>query len=270
MKIELKVDYSKATKLFAQVTGDKARDAIAKALTDAAFEARKTIQANMDTSFDGVTPYIKRSIQVDKATPDKMVATVEPKYMGGKGVDPQNILWASIYGGRRKHKASENAFRLAGILPRGYSIVPGGACPVDRYGNIRGSFMIQLITYFQAAGEQGYKANMTIKRKAKLAKEGRTANGYKTINGVIYFISQGELPGGKGVHDQANRTIHLHPGIWSKTGIHGSDVKPIIMFVKEPTYKTRLDFYVKPAIAGMEKFNPRLRYHLRTVIESMQ
>jgi hypothetical protein len=261
MKVSMHVDNIKALKLISRLSGPELNIATSKALNDAGFEARKVIQASLDTSFDRVTPYIKRSIQVDRATPDNLVATVEPKYMGGKGVDPQNILQASVFGGQRKHKASERAFARVGILQPGYSIVPGKQCPLDRYGNIKGSFMVQLISYFQAFGEQGYKANMTAKRKAKLANVGRTATGFKAINGVAYFLSHGKLRSGRG-------GSHLPYGIWSKTGTHGADVKPIIMFVKRPSYRARLDFFGKPVRAAIDKFNPRLRYHMRTILEA--
>ncbi|MEY2686592.1 MAG: hypothetical protein RL375_790 [Pseudomonadota bacterium] len=260
MQITIKTDFAKAEKLLAQLSGPQIRIATAKALTDAAFEARKVVQQDMDRSFDRVTPYIRRSITVKPATPDKLQAIVEPKYQGGKGVDPQNVLRASIFGGERKQKASERALARVGILPSGYSIVPGEACPLDIYGNVKGSFIVQLISYFQAFGEQGYKANMTDRRKANLAKIGRTANGYKTINGVQYFIASGKLRSG--------RSSHLHAGIWSRTGIHGSNVKPILMFVRTPNYPKRLDFFDKPVAAAMAKFNPRFRYHMRTILEA--
>ncbi|WP_114968536.1 hypothetical protein [Rhodoferax ferrireducens] len=260
MKIKMEVDFTKALKLIRQLSGPQIKTATAAALNDAAFEGRKIVQAEMSASFDGVTPYLKKSIQVEKATPESLVATVAPRYMGGKGVDPQNILRASIYGGQRKHKASEVAFARAGILPAGYSIVPGEQCPLDQYGNIKGGFMVQLISYFQAFGEQGYKANMTARRKANLAKAGRSAAGFKTINGVAYFLGHGKLRSGRGGN-------HLHPGIWSKTGTHGADVKPIIMFVKRPFYKARLDFFGKPIKAAIDKFNPRLRYRIRNILE---
>lgn len=260
MQINIKTDFSKALNLIEQLRGPQLRQATAKALTDSAYEARKTVQSEMDSSFDRVTPYIRRSVFVTPATADKLEAVVEPRYMGGKGVDPKKILQATIFGGQRRAKRSERAFSLAGILPAGYSIVPGGACPLDQYGNIKGSFVAQLISYFQAFGEQGYKANMKDKRKDKLANVGRTVGGYKTINGVVYFVSYGNLRSGRG-------GTHLAPGIWSKSGIHGSKVQPIMMFVRQPTYAKRLDFFDKPVKAAVDKFNPRLRYHMRLILE---
>ena len=104
------------------------------------------------------------------AKPDKLSVTIEPAYMGGKGIDPQKILNAQAWGGRRHDKRSEVALRRAGILPTGYqTAIPddarGGPYPGsdDGRGNLRGAFLVQLISYFRAFGEQGYKANMSAK-----------------------------------------------------------------------------------------------------------
>lgn len=259
MKLDVKIDFTKAQRLMTRLSGAEFRQAQAKALTDAGFEARKALLSEMEASFDRPTPYIRRSIQVQQATAEKLTATVEPTYMGGKGVYPQNIVRHHVFGGQRTVKASERAFARIGILQPGFSIVPGSACKLDAYGNIPRGFMNQLISYFGAFSEQGYKANMTAKRKDKLASRGRTASGYKTINGVAYFVAWGGVRSG--------RSSHLPYGIWSKTGIHGVDVKPILIFVRTPTYTKRLDFYGRPVEAALAKFNPRLRYHMRTIIE---
>lgn len=259
MKIDVKVDFTKAQRLINRLSGPEFREATAKALSDAAFEGRKAILADMEAKFDRPTPYIRRSIQVQRATADKLTASVEPTYMGGKGVDPQNVLRHHVFGGQRTVKASERAFQRVGILQPGYSIVPGSACKLDAYGNIPRGFMNQLISYFGAFGEQGYSANMSAKRKDKLANRSRTASGYKTLNGVAYFVAWGKLRSG--------RSSHLPYGIWSKTGIHGVDVKPVLIFVRTPAYTRRLDFEGRPTELALAKFNPRLRYHMRTIIE---
>jgi hypothetical protein len=183
----------------------QARFAGAQALNDVGFKSRANLQAEMDAKFDRVTPYIRRSPRVTPATPETLEARIDLAYQGGKGVDPDKVLQAEIFGGSRHLKGSERALQRVGILPVGYSVVPGEACPLDQYGNIKGSFLVQLISYFQAFGEQGYKANMTDKRKAKLAKAGVNANGFKTINGVVYFVAYGKLRSGP--------TQHLAPGI---------------------------------------------------------
>jgi hypothetical protein len=105
---------------------------------------------------------------------------------------------------------------------------------MDANGNIPSSRIVQLLSYFKAFQEQGYRANMSDKRKSKLAKKGKTANGHKTINGVEYFAVSS---------DRSGRAAHLAPGIYRRKGIHGSDIAPVIIFAKRaPRYTQRLDF----------------------------
>lgn len=267
MEITVQIDCSKTLELMKRLSGPAVDSAIAKALNDSAFAARATIQKGMDSVFDRVTPYIRKSVWITPATPEKLEASVAPTYFGGKGVDPQKILQAEVFGGPRRLKRSEVLLRSAGILPAGYFTVPGRACPLDSYGNIKGSFIVQLISYFKAFQEQGYRANMTDKRKKGLAKFGKSEHGYKTINGVVYILSLGSIPGGKGVHDAMNKTMHLAPGIWAKSGTHGSNVQPILMFVKSTNYAKRLDIFEKPVQDALAKFEPRFRYHMRNLIE---
>lgn len=259
LKVSVEVDFKKTNALLARLSGPQMRQATASALTDAAFEARAQVQAQMANNFDRVTPYIRRSVMVKPANAATLEASVEPRYMGGKGVDPQNVLRAEIFGGARKLKSSELKLQRAGILPPGFVTVPGDACPLDQYGNIKGAFLVQLIAYFQAfPSGQGYKANMTQRRKDKLAAKGFNENLYATTHGVRYFVAYGKLRSGK--------TSHLHPGIWSATGVHDATVKPVLMFVRQPSYKKRLDFFGKPVQAALAKFNPRFRYHMRTIL----
>lgn len=267
MEITVKIDCSKTLELMNRLSGPAVDSAIAKALNDSAFAARATIQKGMDSVFDRPTPFIRRSVIVQPARPDKLEAWVGPAYLGGKGVDPQKILQAEVFGGPRRLKRSEVALRNAGILPPGYVTVPGASCPLDGYGNIKGSFLVQLISYFEAFGEQGYRANMTDKRKKSLAKFGKSERGFKAIGGVVYILSLGSLPGGRGVHDAMNRTMHLAPGIWAKSGIHGSAVRPILMFVKGTRYTARLDIFDQPVQDAIAKFEPRFRYHMYRIIE---
>lgn len=211
------------------------RFATMRAVNDVANAVRQAQQDAMVSVFDRPTPFVVKSLWVQYATRDNLVARVYPRYPGGKSVDPVNVLYPEVQGGSRKLKRSERALQAAGILPRGFYTAPGSGAPLDAYGNVRGSFIVQLITYFQAAGEQGYRANMTAKRKTRLAKFGRSAGGARMIGGVQYFVSYGRLRG-------EAKSKHLAPGIWSRTGIHGVEVKPILMFVRRPMYRSRLDY----------------------------
>lgn len=222
------------------------RFASARALNDVAQQhVRPALQAEMDSSFDRPTPFIKNSIWVDRASPDSLVAKLYPRYLGGKSVNPANVLQAEVRGGGRRAKRAELAFQRVGILPPGWFMVPSNVLladsnKTDGYGNVRGSFIVQLLAYFNAFGEQGYRANMTDKRRGALAKVKRSANGFIQVRGVQYFVSHGRgTRGANALEGRAGRQQHLPPGIWSRSGTHGVDVKPVFLFVRAPHYSVR-------------------------------
>lgn len=266
IKVELQ-GFDSVRKYLDNIGGAGLKQAASDALNDAAFKLRNEMQTEMGRVFDKPTPYILRSVQVKKSTAATLTAEVGATYMGGKGVDPQKVLAAEVAGGRRRDKRSEVALRRVGVLPPGYvTTIPEKPYPGsdDGRGNLRGPFLVQLLSYLKAFGEQGYKANMSDKRRAKLAGYGRTESGYKTIGGVVYFVSHGSLPGGAGVHDSKNKTMHLAPGVWAKSGIHGSNIKPVLMFVRAPTYAVRLSMEkIARANDLQTQFERRLRFRIR-------
>jgi hypothetical protein len=244
------VNVEPVRKLLERLSGPQARGAYAAAINDAAFHVRREMQAEFARTFDRATPYILKSPRVKMATADKLVASIEPSYMGGKGVDPQSILQAQEFGGMRRDKRSEAALRRAGILPTGYqTAIPRVPYPGsdDGRGNLRGPFLVQIISYLQAFGEQGYKANMTARRKKGVQR------GTKTQVGRRYFVSYGRLRG-----------QHLAPGIWAASGTHGVDVRPVIMFVRAGTYTARLGMDRIAKAAGVQEYlDKRVRFRIR-------
>lgn len=252
------------SQLLRDMAGPKARGAYAKALNDAGFHVRKTMQDEMRSKFDRVTPYMERSPFVRRATADKLEVSIEPTYMGGKGVDPQKILQAQSFGGRRRDKRSEAALRRVGILPNGYqTAIPRDPYPGsdDGRGNLKGSFLVQIISYFQAFGEQGYRANMTDKRKRNLRKQQgigyiATKKVYKTTLGVRYFVSYGRM--------RDTGTRHLPAGIWAASGVHDVTLKPVLMFVRSGSYQPRLSMDdVNQAADTQNYLDRRVRFRIR-------
>lgn len=253
-----------AQSVLASLSGAQTRKALATALNDAAFEVRRVMQDEMRTVFDRPTEYILRSPRVRMAKPDALSATVEPTYAGGKGMDPQKILNAQAWGGRRSDKRSEVALRRVGILPRGYQVViPATPFPGsdDGRGNLRGPFLAQLISYFQAFGEQGYKANMKDKRRRQIHK------GTKKTAGRRYFVAYGGLRAGgrttqRGESDQ--RASSLAPGVWAASGTGGVNVRPVLMFVKTGSYSVRLDTERIASRADVHNYlERRIRFRIR-------
>ena len=276
MEIKLSSQVIGQAELLAQLhglTGAKAAASYAKALNDTAFEVRRAMQDEMRAVFDRPTDYILRSPKFVQATPSNLSIYIAPtngradrlSSTGGKsGIDPQRILDAQAWGGRRADKRIESALRRAGILPNGYqTAIPAQPFPGsdDGKGNLKGSFVGQLVSYLQASSEQGYRANMTDKRKAAVQK------GSKRAAGRRYFVAYGKLRSGarttaKGDFD--GRTSHLAPGIWAASGTGGVDVRPVVMFVKAGRYQPRFDMDKVAKRADVENYLARrIRYRIR-------
>jgi hypothetical protein len=145
---------------------------------------------------------------------------------GFSGVDARDYLSPIVYGGSRKVKAFEKSLQRKGLLPAGFAAMPGEAARMDAYGNMSAGQITQILSYFQAFGEQGYSANITDKRKAAMAKGSKRTG----ARGISYFV--GRPGGGK-----------LPLGVWQKTsfGAMGSAIKPVIIFTKSPAYRQQLD-----------------------------
>lgn len=206
---------------------------IAQALTRIAYLIRQAIIDEMAHVLDRPTFYtLKQAIQVIPATKSKQEATIGlgvKVSAPAKGTPYVKALGHLFTGGSRTWKRMEGAFRGSGILPAGYMMVPAAnswAMKLDSFGNAPKGQIVQLLSYFNSFGEQGFKANMTDKRRKTLAKAGKTASGYKTINGVAYFVSRGKTDRNP-----------LSAGIWAKRGTHGSDVAPVFIFVKRGQWR---------------------------------
>ena len=66
--------------------------------------------------------------------------------------------------------------------------------------------------------------------------------------GRRYFVSLGRY---------RDATRHLAPGIWAASGPGGVDVRPVLMFVKAPTYRPRLDMQAIIKRSGSQEYLDR-------------
>lgn len=264
--------FEKVEHLARKLTGPQMADAQAKALTDVAFTVRGAMVKELTSQFDRPTHHITSAPKVIPAQPGDLKAKILPTKdtrniwsKGGKeGMSPQYILQAQEFGGTRADKRSEVALRRAGILPRGYqTALPATPYPGsdDGRGNIRGAFASQLISYLQASSEQGYRANMSDRRKQAMRNQQgigsiATKRVYKTTLGVRFFVAFGGMRRG--------RTRHLAPGIWAAKGTHDVDVQPVLMFVRRPAYKARISMdRVAASIGTPERLATRMRFRIR-------
>ena len=222
------------------------------AINRAAFAGRAAIQRAMPTVFDRPTPWVIGGVRVIKARKDKPSAQIDLDNWGNKqGVAVESILQAEIYGGGRRLKRHELALQRIGILPDGMQCVPGAGAVIDNYGNMSSGQINQILAYFRAFGEQGYRANMTTRGIAKLAKGNRTKRGFD------YFVV---APGKQRAWLRGNGIVGTHkmqPGIYQRTdfGGLGSAIKPVLIFVKQATYRPRFDFHGIAKRAAVAEFD---------------
>ncbi|GAA5231762.1 hypothetical protein FOZ76_14540 [Verticiella sediminum] len=222
---------------FLDATSRQVPFATAVALNTTGQRMLEALKSEIDRRIDRPTPYTRNALRLSRARKDKLEATVDFKDAAGKGTSAGRYLSPQALGGGRSRKRSELAFARRSGIPTGSYLVPGAAAELDPYGNVSRGQVVRLLSYLQAFGEEGYRANATDKRRKRLAKVGTTEQGFRRINGVVYFVSRGRgtLSG--------NREQHLPAGIWSKTGIHGGEVSPVFLAVDEPRYQPRLPFY---------------------------
>ncbi|MDT7849928.1 hypothetical protein Q9292_09920 [Methylophilus sp. VKM B-3414] len=223
------------------------------ALTRTAQDVMAAEQKQVDEVFDRATPYARNAFFLKPATKDKPEARVWIKSDTFKGTPAENFLRPQIDGGTRKVKRFERALINAGIMPAGYYVVPGEACPLDQYGNIPSRLIVQMLSYFRSFGEQGYKANMDAKGRARFDRRASKAIGQQ----VTYFAV-----GLKG---------KLQPGIYQRINFaSGSAVRPIFIFVKSVNYKRRFRFYETSEQVINRRYKPNMDASLQAALASQR
>lgn len=223
------------------------------ALTRTAQDVQKAEQQQIDDVFDRPTNYTKNALYLKSATKQKPEARVWIKSDTFKGTPAENYLRPHIDGGSRKQKRFERAMVAAGLMPSGYYVVPGEACPLDSYGNVPARFIVQMLSYFKAFGEQGYKANMDDKGRDRFNKKASRAVGQATS---YFAVGLGQ---------------RLKPGIYQRVAFaRGSAVRPVFVFVKSVGYERRFKFYETSKQVIDERFKPNMDASLKAALASIR
>lgn len=225
----------------ATIANDQVPFATARALTKTAQLAQEAEVKEMRDVFDRPTPYALGSTFIRPATKRDLTAYVWLKSDTSKGTPADKFLYSEIKGGSRVQKRFEVALQAVGAMPPGYRAVPGNAAKIDGFGNMDRGQIVQILSYFKAFPEAGYRANITDKRRAKLAR------GTKAKAGFEYFVGQpgdGRLP----------------LGIYQRFRFgHGSSIKPILIFVDGALYHAIFDFGYVAASTTAKVFPNQLR-----------
>lgn len=197
--------------------------AVARAINATAKDSLEAIKREMISVFDRPTPYTLNAFRIQYATKQNWTAIVEPKNRAANAIPADKYLAPEIEGGSRNLKRFERALVAVGAMPQGYRAVPGAAAQLDAYGNMSRGQIVQILSFFRAFPEMGYRSNMTNTDKAKLQK------GTRAKTGFAYFVGR---PGNK-----------LPLGIWQKFYLgHGTAIKPIVIFVSHASYHAIFNF----------------------------
>lgn len=237
MNLTIDCNAEKVGKYVMEVAEKQIPFATMRTLTQLAYRTKQAVYDEMNLVLElPLKRYTMTSMRVDPAT--SKVGLVSRVYLNDYR-DEDRSLGHLFRGGDRRWKNMEGAFLRKGLMLPGMYAVPGQGAPMDQYGNIPASFVRRILSYFGALNE----GNMLTKTKQRMARKGKVG-GFKTILGIEYFISfgkgnSGRLRASKGFEPQYQ---HLAAGIYSRTGIHGSNITPIIMFVpKKKPYRKYID-----------------------------
>jgi len=203
----------------------QARFALSVALNTVAKAVMVDERKEMQDVFDRPTPWTMNSLrQYGVAKRDKLETTVDWRANFGKGIQPEQYMLAQVRGGERRLKRYEVALRSVGALPDDHITIPGQGAKLDAYGNMSAGQIIQILSYFKAFPEMGYKNNATDKTKARMARDNKRTG----ARGYVYFVGR---PGDRG-----------QLGIYKRTQLgFGSSITPILIFVKSANYEARFD-----------------------------
>ncbi len=228
IKIDTSVDVRGIIKRLADIKDRQLPFATSLAINRTAQKVKAKEEHEIRDVFDKPTPYVQKSIFIKPSNKENLTARVWIKDETSKGTPGTKILRASIQGGERRLKRFERALRAVGAIPSGYFLIPGQKAPIDQYGNVPGSFIVKMISYFKAFPESGYRSNSTEASRAKLAK------GTKKQAGTSYYVGYA----GNGSQLGIWRRNHA-----SKLSGPVKPVEPMFILTQSANYEKIFDFH---------------------------
>lgn len=194
--------------------------AVATALTRSGKYAQEHLRQRMRQDLDRPTPFTLNALRLWPARADHLVATVGFRDDGRGGVNASHYLNPNVEGGARVAKRVEAALRAIKALPDGWFAVPGQGARMDSYGNMERGQVVQILSQLRVALTAGYSRNMSFDPGKAIAAQ-RKAGGR-------FFV----MPIGSKVQ----------PGVYQRE-LFGKNITPVLIFVKQPRYSKRFDFW---------------------------
>jgi len=182
------------------------------ALTKTAQDIKAEEIVVMARVFDRPTRFTLNALYVKPAT--KRDLTAEVRFKDGFGSVPAwRYLGPEVEGGPRSKKSFERALERRGLLRADEFCAPGTGVQLDASGNVPGGIITRMLSSLGANPDP--LSNTTARSKKRNVRAGK------------FFI----LRGVAGVHD----------GIYER--VAGREIRPFMIFVRQPRYKKRFPFY---------------------------
>ncbi|MES2685530.1 MAG: hypothetical protein V4706_01845 [Pseudomonadota bacterium] len=211
----------------------QAQFATMQAINKSAEKAKEAVVKRLPIVFDRPTSWVLNSLRIqyakDRVKPVAYLAFKDSWSSSGGETGGRTMILPHVDGGNRAYKGMEVRLMRMGMLPSGWSAVPGAAAVLDGNGNMSRGQISQLLNVLGAYTESGFnKANIkTVKRLQK-------GNAKKGVYGFTYWVN----PVG-GVQGK-----HIPPGVYQRViTAFGTSLKPVLIFVRRAQYGKRLDFY---------------------------
>lgn len=230
MRFDVRDNFSEVKRALAQQQKQIAF-ATAVALTKTAQDVRAAERREMERVFDKPTRYTLNSLYIKPATKQSLTAVVWLKDDTSKGTPAGKYLLPQIEGGTRVPKRFEEWLQRAGHLASGWFAVPGQGARLNAHGNMSAGQITQILSALQAHPDVYARSTKNSKKRNPRQAE--------------YFASKGG---------------HLPYGVWQRTR---TGVKPVLIFVKQVSYKKRLDFFG----VARKVIDARFEHHWRAAID---
>lgn len=235
MKIDVRTNLPGVAEAIRRFPTSQLPFATSVALNQTAGIAQAAVRDDMGRRFNRPTAWTLNSLRIERATKQKLSATVGFKDTRDGDFNNSPMVSPHIQGGARSMKAMEVRLQRVGYLPLGWQVVPGEGAKLDANGNMSRGQITQLLNVLGTYTEAGYN-------KANAATRAKLAKGTRKSYGFTYWVN----PAGKarsGLLKGKRPAKHLLPGVYQRISTpFGSSLKPVLIFVESTTYKAVLPF----------------------------
>lgn len=223
IKVDVKYDnFEKILSTVSHLSHREQKSILRKSANDVANRLVKYFGYTIGKYVDRPKAITINSLFARYAKGESLDSSIEFKVSTSKANYYRHWLASSVFGGPRRDKGLDGALRAYGYLPAGYQAVPTDSIRTDGYGNVRGAYIQQMISFLRIDRSQTQNRARGEMDKKQLRKYRRGKKWWVEVIG--------------------NRR-GLMPGIYEfQEGGLGKRVKLVFMF-KQTTYRKTFPFF---------------------------